>query len=79
MAHLKYGKLAIGHFRDDPRELAEVVKLWQGAKAEVETAPSLLKARWQKLCWNIPFNGCGVLLGAFHFSRPCRLPSIISH
>ena len=63
MAHLKYGKLAIGHYRDDPAELARVLQLWDGAKMEVETAPSLLKARWQKLCWNVPFNGIGTLLG----------------
>lgn len=64
VAHLKYGKLAIGHYRDDPEELARVAQLWDGAKIEVETAPSLLKARWQKLCWNVPFNGIGVVLGA---------------
>ena len=64
VAHLKYGKLAIGHYRDDPAELARVLQLWEGAKIEVETAPSLIKARWQKLCWNVPFNGIGTLLGA---------------
>lgn len=25
VAHLKYGKLAIGHYRDDPQELEQVI------------------------------------------------------
>jgi 2-dehydropantoate 2-reductase len=29
----------------------------------VVSAPNLLYARWEKLCWNIPFNGLSVAAG----------------
>lgn len=49
---------------DDPSELQAVGRLWAGAKVEVELAPNLLRARWAKLCWNMPFNGLTTILGA---------------
>lgn len=30
---------------------------------QVTATPSLLRSRWLKLCWNIPFNGMAVSLG----------------
>ena len=62
--HLKYGKLVVGNHRDDPGELAKALALWEGTRIEVETAPSLLRARWMKLMWNVPFNGLSCILGA---------------
>ena len=53
VAHLKYGKLVMGHYRDDPAELAYIRRLWAGAKVEIETTPSLLLGRWSKSCWYV--------------------------
>jgi 2-dehydropantoate 2-reductase len=61
--HLGYGKVTIGHYLDSQSELAEARSLWNNCKAEVVTAPSLLQARWEKLCWNIPFSGLCVAGG----------------
>jgi len=61
--HLNYGKVVVGHHNDDPQELQAMADLWSGAKVEVELAPSLLRARWMKLCWNVPFNSLSVILG----------------
>ena len=61
--HYEYGQVAIAHLRDDPDELALALALWQGATVEVSSAPSLLRARWEKLCWNVPFNGLTVAAG----------------
>jgi len=61
--HLDYGPVNIGHLLDDAGELEEAAALWAGAKVVVTTAPSLLRARWEKLCWNIPFNGLCVAGG----------------
>jgi len=61
--HLGYGKVTIGHYLDNPSELAEALSLWNKCKVEVVTAPSLLQARWEKLCWNIPFSGLCVAGG----------------
>ena len=61
--HLEYGQVAIGHLGDDAAELERALTLWEGARVEVSAAPSLLRARWEKLCWNVPFNGLTVAAG----------------
>ncbi|MBH77484.1 MAG: 2-dehydropantoate 2-reductase [Dehalococcoidia bacterium] len=61
--HYDYGQVVIGHLGDDPVELERALALWQGATVEVSRAPSLLRARWEKLCWNVPFNGLTVAEG----------------
>ncbi|MEP7215113.1 MAG: 2-dehydropantoate 2-reductase [Anaerolineaceae bacterium] len=61
--HLEYGRVSIGHFQDMPMELASLQGLLESAQMEVTTAPSLQNARWEKLCWNIPFNGLSVAAG----------------
>lgn len=61
--HLAYGTINIGHYQDNPAELEKAVALWKGSKVQVGTATSLLRARWEKLCWNIPFSGLCVAAG----------------
>ena len=61
--HSEYGQVAIGHPGDDAAELERALALWEGARVEVSAAPSLLRARWEKLCWNVPFNGLAVAAG----------------
>lgn len=61
--HLKYGRLSLGHLGDDATQTAELATLFAGAGAEVTAAPDLCHARWEKLCWNIPFNGLSVAAG----------------
>jgi 2-dehydropantoate 2-reductase len=61
--HIDYGAVTLGHLRDDPDELRRAAALWEGARVEVQTASSLLLARWRKLLWNVPFNGLAVTGG----------------
>ncbi|MDA0351115.1 MAG: 2-dehydropantoate 2-reductase [Chloroflexi bacterium] len=61
--HIDYGPVTLGHLGDDAAEIGRALDLWSAAKVEVPTAPSLLAARWQKLCWNVPFNGLTVTCG----------------
>jgi 2-dehydropantoate 2-reductase len=61
--HLAYGPITLGHFRNDPAELEKAALLWAQSKVQVITSTSLLRSRWEKLCWNIPFNGLAVLAG----------------
>ena len=61
--HQEFGALNLGHHGDDPDELQRGVALFAGSKVEIRPEPSLLKARWEKLCWNIPFNGLCVIAG----------------
>jgi 2-dehydropantoate 2-reductase len=63
--HLAYGSLSIGHGQDDPAELRRLAVLLRSARLQVSSAPNLLHARWEKLCWNVPFNGLSVAAGGF--------------
>lgn len=38
--------------------------LFRAAGIDAQAMPNLHQARWQKLVWNIPYNGLSVLLGA---------------
>jgi 2-dehydropantoate 2-reductase len=69
VCHLDYGPVTLGHLGDDAEELRVAEELWDGAIVEVQTAPSLLRARWEKLCWNIPFNGLAVTAGGILTDR----------
>ena len=61
--HLDFGKLVIGsHNVSDSEILNKVVSDFQLAGIHAELAVDLLYARWQKLVWNVPFNGMTVIL-----------------
>jgi 2-dehydropantoate 2-reductase len=70
--HLAYGTVTVGHFKDNPAELEAALSLWSGSKVRVVSAPSLLRARWEKLCWNIPFSGLCVAAGGITTDRILR-------
>jgi 2-dehydropantoate 2-reductase len=61
--HLDYGRLTIGHYGDDPDALGQLNAVLAGAGMDVVVAPNLRHARWEKLCWNVPFSGIGVAAG----------------
>src|SRR5665647_578854 len=61
--HLDFGKLIIGSYNvPDQEVLNQVVSDFQQTGIHAEYAPDLKFARWQKLAWNIPFNGMTVVL-----------------
>ncbi|MFN8508234.1 MAG: 2-dehydropantoate 2-reductase [Dehalococcoidia bacterium] len=61
--HLEYGRVNIGHALDDPAECEALRALFASGGIDVVVAPNLRYARWEKLCWNIPFNGLSVAGG----------------
>jgi 2-dehydropantoate 2-reductase len=67
--HLAYGPVTLGHFQNDHNELETAISLWTPTKVQVAASPSLLRARWEKLCWNIPFNGLAVTAGGITSDR----------
>ncbi|MBN1690200.1 MAG: 2-dehydropantoate 2-reductase [Dehalococcoidia bacterium] len=67
--HLAYGTVTLGHYKNDPAEIVKALELWSGSKTSVVPASSLLKARWEKLCWNIPFSGLCVAGGGITTDR----------
>lgn len=68
--HVDYGVLTIGRFAQGYRPAGTCPAMEalaaDLARAEVPVvmAEDLLRARWQKLVWNVPFNGLSVLLDA---------------
>lgn len=62
--HYGYGRVMFGHFLDDAERAQRIADLFAAAGFEVAVAPSLLRARWEKLVWNIPFSTLTVSAGA---------------
>ena len=61
--HLDYGKLIIGSYNVPDQEiLKQIVADFHLSGIHSELSPDLKFARWQKLVWNIPFNGMTVVL-----------------
>jgi len=59
--HMDYGLIVLGEFRRPagPRTRA-LAELLQAAGVSCKTTDNLAQAQWEKLVWNIPFNGLGV-------------------
>jgi 2-dehydropantoate 2-reductase len=64
--HLGYTLVALGEFatRGISDRLRAIADDLRRAKVETDLAENLDIARWQKLVWNIPYNGLSVVLNA---------------
>jgi len=68
--HLDFGSVRLGEYREDGSaagktpDLERVADAFRAADVEVDLAEDLALARWQKLVWNMAFNGVTVLLNA---------------
>jgi 2-dehydropantoate 2-reductase len=80
--HLGYGQVVLGEFRRAPElRTHELVARFCEAGVPCSASENLARAHWEKLVWNIPFNGLGVAsaagFSAFErlFSDPSNSPS----
>jgi len=71
ITHQALGAVNIGYHSgpaiDEVARMAMVEEgagLFRAAGIDSQAMPNLHQARWQKLVWNIPYNGLSVLLGA---------------
>lgn len=68
--HLDYGALKLGEYSPQnvpcgvTTRMKQIAEDFRQAGISVELAEDLLLARWQKLVWNIPFNGLCTLFRA---------------
>lgn len=68
--HLDFGRVTVGEHRPDgaPAGVTDAVQAvvddLKSAGVEASTRTDLVSARWQKLVWNMPFNGLSVVLDA---------------
>ena len=77
--HLEYGMIVLGEFqrRAGPRT-QELAAMFRDAGVPCKVTDNLAQAQWEKLVWNIPFNGLGVA-GAAGYDALTQLPSANSH
>lgn len=62
--HLSAGRVIIGEYRaGNPGQLELLADSFRSAGIDCKTTNDLKKTRWEKLVWNIPYNGlCALLL-----------------
>ena len=66
VVHLDHGQVVVGDFTPTRADLGaeRLARLFQAAGVPASTTKSLGLTRWEKLAWNIPFNGLGVASAA---------------
>lgn len=63
IAHLDYGKITIGSYQGNDKELlGQVCTDFAAAGVPSEFSGNLKESRWKKLVWNVPFNGLCVVM-----------------
>lgn len=68
--HLDYGEIKIGEYTTNyqtagiTQRMQQIANDFERAGIKMQLAEDLLLARWQKLVWNIPYNGLSVVLDA---------------
>jgi 2-dehydropantoate 2-reductase len=59
--HIAHGKVVIGEFQRWPEPRThEIAEMFRHSGVPCAVAADLEQAHWEKLVWNIPFNGLGV-------------------
>lgn len=62
--HIDHGLIRVGDFAkpEITDRVSAIVEMFRASSVAAEAAANLRAARWEKLIWNIPFNGLGALL-----------------
>jgi 2-dehydropantoate 2-reductase len=75
--HIDHGAVVLGEFQRWPEPRThDIAAMFRHAGVPCEVTDNLARAHWEKLSWNIPFNGLGVAscagLDAFQTGAPGR-------
>jgi len=63
IAHLDHGAIRIGEFQGDPSDRAsQICAMFSASNVPCQLLANLMAGRWDKLVWNVPFNGLGAAL-----------------
>jgi 2-dehydropantoate 2-reductase len=61
--HLAAGRIILGEYsRIDPERVERLAGMFMSAGVDCRATADLKRARWEKLVWNIPFNGLCALM-----------------
>ena len=74
--HREFGALEIGHRDDDGEALEEALALWEPTVVGVRPAGCLVRARWVKMLWDVPFNGLSVVAGGANAETILETPAL---
>jgi len=67
IAHLEHGLVVLGEFQRWPEPRThDLATLIRNSGVPCNVSENLARAHWEKLVWNIPFNGLGVAGSAGH-------------
>jgi len=59
--HTAHGKIVLGEFQRPPQERTrELAALFRQVGIACDVTHNLARTHWEKLIWNVPFNGLGV-------------------
>ena len=77
--HMEYGMIVLGEFqrRSGPRT-QKLAAMFRDAGVPCKVTDNLAQAQWEKLVWNIPFNGLGVAGTAGYEALVARHPSPVT-
>jgi 2-dehydropantoate 2-reductase len=76
--HMDHGLVMLGEFQRWPEPRThDIASMFRHAGIPCKVAANLAQAHWEKLVWNIPFNGLGVagVAGLEAFESPSSLSS----
>lgn len=77
ICHTAGGRMTIGSFDNAPSRKTEIIsQRFKAAKILASAVDDLAKAQWEKLIWNIPFNGLAVAEGGVTTDVLLANPSI---
>ena len=63
--HIDHGRINLGEFERWPEPRThEIAAMFRRSGVPASVVDTLERARWEKLAWNIPFNGLGVAAAA---------------
>jgi len=81
--HMDYGLIKLGAFqRPAGPRTRKLAVMFQDAGIPCEVTDNLAQAQWEKLVWNIPFNGLGVAGAAGYdafANSSCHSPPVTRH
>lgn len=69
--HSSYGLLNIGlaHSYSKTKDIEAIDILWSKSKVSYTFVPSLIRGRWEKNCYNLPFSGISVANGGISIDK----------
>ena len=74
--HREFGALEIGHYGDDGNAVRDAVALWDDTVVAARPTDCLARARWNKMLWDVPFNGLSVAAGGANSDYILETPAL---